>query len=251
MQIDPNHAEFTIGFTNGNPKCWWLRPTVQNGGDIRKAFEMIYGYTMITMGTLQHLDGKIRQDHLYMVDLPCLIVWLPEGIIQIAIRFSLVIFIYPCATGELCCGIFLPSRCVFPESKAQRGSLDIIGIIMHHYASLCIISFCHGRPKSVNMWIYGKSCYHGPSLGVRDQHILGSWSSQGSRPAWPPDQQNDPLDPSCVNASCASSERREGLEKAIVGRAWCNDGREFVPVGPVTKLLNGLCQSVPLQVVEI
>ena len=192
-------------------------------------------------------------------------VWLPEGIIQIAIRFSLTIFIYPCATGELCCGIFLPSRCVFPESKAHRGSLDTLAslcIIMHHYASLCIISFCHGRPKSVNMWIYGKSCYHGPSLGVRDQHILGSWSSQGSKPALPPDlerslgsrlrqclffpgshhwKQLAELGRTCGwnkarCASCANSERREGLE-AIPGRAWCNDGREFVPVtvseGPV------------------
>ena len=113
------------------------------------------------------------------------------------------------------------------------------------------------------MWIYGKSCYHGPSLHVRDQHILGSWSSQGSRPALPPVlerslgsrlrqclffpashhwKQLAELGRTCGwnkarCASCASSERREGLKKAIPGRAWCNDGREFVPVtvseGPV------------------
>ena len=162
MQIDPNHAEFTIGFTNGNPKCWWSRPTVQNGADIRKAFEMTYGYTMITMGTLQHLDGKIRQDHLYMVDLPCLIA---RGYYSNRHQVFFNNFYISLCNRRVMLRYFFPSRCVFPESKAHRGSLDTLAslcIIMHHYASLCIISFCHGRPKSVNMWIYGKSCYHGP-----------------------------------------------------------------------------------------
>ena len=100
---------------------------------------MTYGYTMITMGTLQHLDGKIRQDHLYMVDLPCLIA---RGYYSNRHQVFFNNFYISLCNRRVMLRYFFPSRCVFPESKAHRGSLDTLAslcIIMHHYASLAFV----------------------------------------------------------------------------------------------------------------